>query len=54
VNRTYELPLYETSECRKLKAYCEQEGHKILKDEITKAIQFSVKRFCQDLGLKPL
>ncbi len=53
LTQTYELPLYETSECRKLKVYCEQEG-KILKDEITKAIQFSVKRFCQDLGLKPL
>jgi hypothetical protein len=54
IGRTYELPLYETSECRKLKVYCDQEGHKILKDEITKAIQFSVKRFCQDLSLKPL
>ncbi len=51
--KTYELPLHETSECRKLKIYCEQEGHKILKEEITKAIQFSVERFCQDLGLKP-
>jgi len=53
IGRTYKVPLYETSECRKLKIYCEQEGHKILKEEITKAIQFSVKRFCQDLGLKP-
>ena len=52
-NRTYELPLYETSECRELEIYCEQEGFKILKEEITNAIQFSVERFCQDLGLKP-
>jgi hypothetical protein len=51
--KTYELPLCETSESRKLEVYCEQEGHKILKDEITKAIQFSVERFCQDLGLEP-
>ena len=40
-------------ECRELEIYCEQEGFKILKEEITKAIQFSVGRFCQDLGLKP-
>ncbi len=52
--RTNAVLLYETSECRKLKVYCEQEGHKIIKDEITKAIQFSVKKFCQDLGLKLL
>ncbi len=52
--RTNAVLLYETSECRKLKIYCEQEGHKIIKDEITKAIQFSVKKFCQDLGLKLL
>jgi hypothetical protein len=53
LTRTNAVLLYETSECRKLKIYCEQEG-KILKDEITKAIQFSVKKFCQDLGLKLL
>jgi hypothetical protein len=50
--KTYEFPLYETSESRKLKIYCEQEGFKILKEEITKAIQFSVERFCNDLGLE--
>ena len=48
------MPLYETSECRKLDIYCEQGGSKLLKEEITKAIQFSAERFCQDLGLKPI
>lgn len=52
--RLYDRVLLYTkpSESRKLKVYCEKGGFTILKEEITKAILFSIERFCKDFGLK--
>jgi hypothetical protein len=52
-NQSYELPIFESTKCRNLKDYFNESGRRILREEINKAVSYSIERFCQDLGLKP-
>ena len=49
----YEIPIYESSECRNIDVYCGVGCCRVLREEINKALRLSVERVCQDLGLKP-
>ncbi len=55
--RSFVIPIFGSSDCLNIEYYCSKEGLKkglkMIEGEITEAIQFSVERFCQDLGLKP-
>ena len=51
--RPYELSLSGSSPCRTMETYCGTEGRRVLREEITRGIDFFVKMLSQELGLKP-
>ena len=52
-HRSFVLPIFESSDCRKIENYYGKEGLKVIEEEITEAIKLSIEKVCNDLGLKP-
>jgi hypothetical protein len=50
-HRSFEIPIFETSDCRNIEDYYGKEGLKVIEEEITEALKLSIEKVCNDLGL---